>query len=280
MNQSNNSKQRMHHASVADAESDTVRFAWLRAHRQQAVLMALMLGVAVVLWFAVRTVLDRPIQRAEISGKFAQVSRIQIEQVLEPFARQGFVSINLPKVKRALEAIRWIDHVRVERAWPDGVRVFVTEQVAVARWGERGLLNTRGELFLPDARDVPAELPQLNGPQGTEGQVAKLYLDTYPRLLTVGLSLSRVTLDERGAWNLSLSSGVEVRLGREDVAARLERFIRAASPVIATRTGDVSYVDMRYSNGFSIGWGRPATDANHNDSGAVSGQSTRTHGNV
>ncbi len=228
---------------------------FLRLRRQQLAAFGLCAAGAMLLWFGTISILDRPIQRAEISGKFTQVSRVQIEQALAPYARAGFVSIDLAAVKRTLEAIRWIEYARVERAWPDGLRVMVTEQVAVARWGERGLLNTRGELFLPDARDLPAGLPQLLGPEGTETQVARLYLDTYPRLLIVGLNLTRVTLDERGAWNLRLSNGVEVRLGRQDVNARLERFISAASPVIATRTGQVGYVDMRYSNGFAIGWG-------------------------
>lgn len=272
----NNKRRKQAH--VREEREVNARFEWLREHRRHVLAVGLVLGVVFVLAFAVRAVLDRPIQRAEISGKFVHVSRVQIEQVLAPFARQGYVSIDLDKVKRALEAIHWIDHVRVERAWPDGVRVFVTEQMAVARWGAintdvRGLLNTRGELFLPDARDLPADLPELNGPEGTEGDVAKLYLDTYPRLLTVGLRLSKVTLDARGAWTLNLSNGVEVRLGREDVAVRLERFISAASPVLATRTGDVAYVDMRYGNGFSIGWGRvPTSD--------VGAHTASSHGNA
>ncbi len=258
------SKQAKPVRSAVSASSVDARLEWLRAHRQQVLMVSLVAALILMLWFAVVSMLDRPIQRAEISGKFTQVSRLQIEQALEPFARRGFISIDLAEVKHALEAIRWIDYARIERAWPDGLRVMVTEQVAVARWNtpdsdpdskQTGLLNTHGELFLPDARDLPAELPQLNGPQGTESQVAKLYLDTYPRLLTVGLRLSRVTLDERGSWNLQLSNGVEVRLGRQDVSVRLERFIAAASPVIATRMGQVRYVDMRYSNGFSIGWG-------------------------
>ena len=239
------------------------RMEWLREHRQQLLTFGMCGAVLLLLWFAVVSLLDRPIQRAEINGKFIQVSKLQIEQALQPFARSGFVTIDLDAVKKALENIRWIDHVRVERDWPDGLRVLVTEQVAVARWNTPddnvgGLLNTRGELFLPAARDLPADLPQLYGPVGTETQVARLYLDTYPRLLTVGLTLTRVTLDERGAWNLQLGNGVEVRLGRQDIAARLERFISAASPVIATRNGEVAYVDMRYSNGFSIGWGPAA----------------------
>jgi cell division protein FtsQ len=50
------------------------------------------------------------------------------------------------------------------------------------------------------------------------------------------------------------NGGVVVRLGRQDVAERLERFLVAASPLIATRAGEMSYVDMRYSNGFAVGW--------------------------
>ncbi len=262
------------------AVSVDVRLEWLRTHRQQLLTFGMCAAVVLLLWFAAVSMLDRPIQRAEINGKFVQVSKVQIEQALEPFARAGFVSIDLAAVKQALEGIRWIDHVRVERAWPDGLRVMVTEQVAVARWGTSdekvgGLLNTRGELFLPEARDLPENLPQLKGPVGMETQVARLYLDTYPRLLTVGLSLTRVSLDERGAWSLQLGNGVEVRLGRQDVAARLERFISTASPVIATRTGDVAYVDMRYSNGFSIGWGRAAGGPNGGKR-----QSNSNHGNV
>ena len=73
-------------------------------------------------------------------------------------------------------------------------------------------------------------------------------------------------LDPRGAWELTLANGVQVRLGRQAVHQRLERFLRVASPLVATRSGEVSYVDLRYSNGFSVGWNPPATRVAH-DSG-------------
>lgn len=283
----NHNKQAKPVRKATEASGIAARLEWLHVHRQQLLMFGVCAAVAMLLWFGAVSVLDRPIQRAEISGKFTQVSRVQIENALEPFARAGFVSIDLAAVKRTLESIRWIDYARVERAWPDGLRVMVTEQVAVARWAVinnevQGLLNTRGELFLPDARDLPADLPQLQGPQGTETQVARLYLDTYPRLLTVGLNLSRVTLDERGAWDLQLSNGVQVRLGRQDVTARLERFISAASPVIATRTGQVSYVDMRYSNGFAIGWGNGKNESRDGiaSSSDLSSRRVISNGNV
>ena len=69
--------------------------------------------------------------------------------------------------------------------------------------------------------------------------------------------MSQVELDARGAWQLTLGNGARVRLGRQDVEARLERFISMASPVVAQRAAEISYVDLRYSNGFSIGWNTP-----------------------
>lgn len=216
------------------------------------------IGVAIATW-GVAGMLDRPIAKVEVGGQFQRVAPMQIEEAVAPFRGDGFLSVDLDTLRTALERIPWIDRVRVERRWPNGVRVMITEQVPAARWGEDGLMNTRGELFLRGVRHPPPELPQLIGPKGKEAEVAKLYLDTYPRLLTVGMRLSRVELDPRGAWQLTLANGVTVRLGRQDVAARLERFIRVASPMIAARGGEVGYIDLRYSSGFSVGWNGPAT---------------------
>jgi cell division protein FtsQ len=129
-----------------------------------------------------------------------------------------------------------------------------SRRVAAARWGESGLLNTRGELFVRAATHVPAELPRLSGPDGTESQVAQRYLATQGRMLEAGMRIAALRLDERGAWEMDLDSGVTVRLGRRDVDERIDRFIRTASQVIAHRVNDITYVDMRYSNGFAIGW--------------------------
>jgi len=225
------------------------------------------LSLLAIAWSITR-LLDRPVQRIEVQGQFQRVTPLQVEQAVLSYGKlqsnaQGFVSLKLDDLKRVVEEIPWVDRVRIERRWPDGVRVAITEQIPCARWGARGLLNSRGELFLKDARYLPPELPQLAGPDGAEQQVARLYLDTYSRLAGVGLRLAQVTLDARGAWELVVTStqgtaannsGVVIRLGRQDVAVRLERFIAAASPLIATRPGDMRYVDMRYSNGFAVGW--------------------------
>ncbi|MFO1406479.1 MAG: cell division protein FtsQ/DivIB [Steroidobacteraceae bacterium] len=203
--------------------------------------------------------LDRPVRSILVVGEFQRVSPPEIETVLAGTVHGGLASVDLDAVRERIERIEWVDRAVVSRRWPDTLRVRVVEQVAAARWNEAGLLNSRGELFIRNARYVPPELPRLEGPDGREAEVARVYLESQGRLLESGLRLTGVSLDERGAWQLEIEGAVRVRLGRQDVDTRLERFITLAGPLVAKRLAEINYVDMRYTNGFSVGWNaRPA----------------------
>lgn len=229
---------------------------WRIYARRGGLVLILAAALSALTW-----ALDRPVRVISIDGSFQRVSPGQIEKAVAPFANEGFMSANLSEIQRAVEALPWVEHARIARRWPNSLHVTVTEQTAAARWDEAGLLNTRGELFIKTATHVPAELPRLSGPDGTESQVAQRYLAVQGRMLEAGMRIAALRLDERGAWEMDLGSGVTVRLGRRDVDQRIDRFIRTASQVIAHRLSEVSYVDMRYSNGFAIGWRNPGTPA-------------------
>lgn len=200
------------------------------------------------------SMLDRPIRSIEINGPFQRVTALQIEEAISTELEDGFVSADLAGIQRRIVELPWIDQAMVARRWPSRLRITVTEQVPAAIWGERGLLNVRGELFVSNARHIPAELPRLSGPENRSADVAKRYLDVRDRLIPVGLDLRRVHLDPRGAWDMTLHNGVEVRLGRREVDARTELFLDIVADIIAGRASEIEYIDMRYSNGFTIGW--------------------------
>jgi cell division protein FtsQ len=209
--------------------------------------LAAVLGVA----------LDRPVRRVEVDGAFQRVSPLDVEQVVRARLTGGFVTANLEALRVAIEALPWVDRARVQRRWPDSLAVQVTEQTASARWGAAALLNARGELFLRDGRHLPPELPRLDGPTGSERPVAELFFQLQPRLLEAGLCVSALRLDPRGAWELDLANRVIVRFGRRQLQERIERFFKVGAPVVAGRPNDIAYLDMRYSNGFSVGWRTP-----------------------
>jgi cell division protein FtsQ len=229
---------------------------WRRHLRKVAVLGGLAACLGALSW-----ALDRPVHVISMDGSFQRVSPGQIEKAVAPFLDAGFMSADLDGIQRAVETLPWVDHARVQRVWPMSLRVTVVEQTPAARWGESGLLNTRGEVFDRAAAHVPSELPRLSGPDGTEAQVAQRYLAAEARMLEAGLRIAALRLDERGAWEMDLDSGVTVRLGRREVDERFARFLHDAAPVIAHHTSDVAYVDMRYSNGFAIGWRTAAGSA-------------------
>ncbi len=199
--------------------------------------------------------LDQNITQVNVSGRFQRVSPLEVEQAVKARVRDmGLVSVDLEAVRRAVEQLPWVDHATVARSWPRALEIRVTEQVAAARWGANGLLNTRGELFISEARHIPPELPRLSGPRGSEGEVARRYLATQGALTEAGMRLTAVRLDSRGAWEFDLDNGITVRLGRRQIDERFTRFVQAGVGQIAAHASDITYIDMRYTNGFAIGW--------------------------
>ncbi len=222
-----------------------------------AVLLAAGCGAAGVMW-----AFNQPIETVAVEGRFQRVAPVDVERVVkERLHGMGLLSVDLGQVRTAIHTLPWVDAVSVQRSWPRGLTVLVIEQTAAARWGERGLLNTRGELFDTDERHVPPELAQLQGPDGKEAVVAQRYLAAEGRLAQAGLRLTALRLDARGAWEFDLANGVTVRLGRRQVDERFEKFMNTALKLVSQRGEDITYVDMRYTNGFAIGWRGSSTRA-------------------
>ncbi len=214
-------------------------------------------GAALAVFWLLRMALNQPLREVTVAGYFQRVSALDVEKAVRgTVMRQGLVAVDLDEVRRIVEQMPWVDSATVARRWPYGLSIFITEQTPIARWGETGLVNTRGELFVNDARHVPAELPELVGPAGAESLMTARYLASQGRLVAAGLRLSELKLDARGAWEIQLDSGVALRLGRTEVEARFERFMQTAARIVATRATEIDYVDLRYSNGFAVGWRR------------------------
>jgi cell division protein FtsQ len=233
------------------------RVPWGAVGRLLAVGGAVAATLIVVFW-----ALDQPIRTVEVTGRFQRVAPAEIEQIVARQVRgQGLLTVRLAAVSRAIHTLPWVDAVSVERDWPHGLSVLVVEQVAAARWGHDGLVNANGVLFATGVSPLPAGLARLSGPEGSEAEVTQRYLAMQRRLAEAKLTISALRLDPRGAWQLDLANGITVRLGRAQVDERFEKFMGAALGIVERRAGDISYVDMRYTNGFAVGWRSGASHA-------------------
>lgn len=212
------------------------------------------MAVLVLTYQLSASMLDRPIHSIEINGPFQRVTALQIEEAIDDSLRSGFLSVDLSDVQRRVVDLPWIDHANIARRWPDKIVISVTEQIPAACWGARGLLNTRGELFVTDASHVPAELPRLSGPEDQASVVARRYLEIREQLIPLGLDVRKLQVDARGAWHMTLQNGIDIRLGRRDVAERTSLFLDVVANMVSSNEAEINFVDMRYTNGFTIGW--------------------------
>ncbi len=198
--------------------------------------------------------MDRPITAVSVQGPFERVSAMQLEEALAEHVQDGFLSSDLGKIQRAAVRLPWVATASVQRRWPGTLVVQVTEQQPAACWGDDGLLNKSGELFVKGEARLPAELPRLTGPDGSERRVAAMYFKIQTQLEQRGFAALGLDLDARGAWTFRLNNSVVVRLGADAVEQRLARFFRALDNGVAVNSEQVAYVDMRYTHGFAIGW--------------------------
>ena len=201
-----------------------------------------------------------PIKQVRIEGEFRNLSTIALQDLVRNEVKGGFFNIDVAAVRRALLAEPWVRDVSVHRVWSDSLQVFVTEQVAMARWNDSGLLNKSGELFVPDKNTFPTDLPVLRGPDGTQEMMMNKYFDLYKKLEPLVLKITVLQLDDRRAWSFETENGLRVVLGRKDFEERVTRFVDLMPVSLDTKLNDVQMIDMRYPNGFAVRWRQVDTE--------------------
>lgn len=203
-----------------------------------------------------------PVQRVLVEGPFDRVSTTEVENAVLPYLTGGFFTVDLDAIRAAAESLPWVRTAQTMREWPDRVRIVVTEERAVLRWGASGLLNRDGELFVTGVEASPAGLPRLDGPPGTERDLAGTWVSLHARLGDCAArGVARLELDARRALRVTLEDGLVLQLGRTRTDARVERFCTVVVPALSGRIDEAAYVDLRYTNGFAVGWRREADAA-------------------
>ena len=137
----------------------------------------------------------------------------------------------------------------LRRQWPDRLEVALEEHVPLARWGSTALVNTHGEVF---AAASDQNMPLFAGPEASAKEIAIQFGYFRRRLAAIGQEPVEVQVSARRAWQLRLASGLTLKLGRERIEARLDRYIALYHRTIRPLQRRLDYVDLRYPNGFAV----------------------------
>ncbi|MBI2316884.1 MAG: cell division protein FtsQ/DivIB [Betaproteobacteria bacterium] len=192
----------------------------------------------------------------EVHGDLRHVGRAQIVDALQGRVSGTFFTVEIAAIRSLFEGIPWVRRAEVRRVWPDRLAVRLEEHRVFARWGqaaEAKLVNVYGEPF---SGQSDADLPLLAGPRGSEREVVRRYAQFHELLAPLALEVRQVHLSARRAWQLGLSNGLTLQLGRDSegdpVRERLARFVEVYPRTLAPLARRLEYVDLRYPSGFAL----------------------------
>lgn len=198
--------------------------------------------------------LDQPVQEVRVQGVVEHLDRQALAERLALQVSAPLLSQDIQRLQQHAVADPWVHAVSVQRRWPAAIDIQVTEEVAVARWGDVGLLNHQGDIFWPELSANYLKLPRLNGPSHETRSVMQQYHDLSRLFSGTDLRLAGLTLEGRGAWTLELDNGIRIVAGREQLMPRLRRFITLYQLELHAHADRIEQVDIRYTNGAAVQW--------------------------
>jgi len=194
-----------------------------------------------------------PINTVKISASYQNISRNELEDILRPYLNYSFFMLPVEALENKLLALNWIQKVCVNRHWPDILTISLEEKNPVAFWNNE-LMTEQGDIFSDGQTHSYITLPHLQGPEHQQEDVLQIYYKLSKLLTGCGLQVSGLRLRENRAWELLLTNGVKLQLGKQHLEQRIARFCKAYPVLFAEKSENLSGVDLRYSYGMAVRW--------------------------
>ena len=194
-----------------------------------------------------------PIKHVQVRGNLNYVSQKAVEERLGPYlVSSNFFQLDLEAITNEIDEMPWVEEAVVSRVWPDKVLIDMKEQVPVARWGEKALINHKGQTFKSLEKERYKNLPLLMGPNRSTKQVMEYYELINRQLQGINLSIQQIEMRERGSWFILTNNGLEIELGRDQTEEKVRRFISFYEKELNANIDDITRVDLRYPKGIAV----------------------------
>ena len=209
-----------------------------------------LITMAGLLGFATKLATDMPVEAIAITGEMRHVHRRDLESVIAPQVENGFLLTDLAAIREEIESLPWVYDANVRREWPGTIRVHVTEQQPIARWGDAAYINQNGFIFDGELMARYAELPMLWSDQNKPPVLIEHFKLFQMLLMSHGLAVAALNEDRLGQVSAELTDGTEVQFGDKDFAQRVRRFVALLES--GDSANSIARIDFRYERGAAV----------------------------
>lgn len=194
-----------------------------------------------------------PIHTIKISASYQHVTHEELQKVLDNYLDSSFFSLSVTRLYTELVSLPWVNSAQVERVWPDVLKITLVEKVPIAIWNN-AMLSIEGDIFSEVNMKADNDLPRLKGPANHQHEVLQVYQKMSKILALCGLRAAALKWRKNEAWELLLTNGIQLQLGKRDLETRVNRFCRAFPAVFAEKYQQLASVDLRYPRGMAVQW--------------------------
>ncbi|MDO9105658.1 MAG: cell division protein FtsQ/DivIB [Methylovulum sp.] len=199
-----------------------------------------------------------PIKYVRTEGVFQYLSKDEIRAVLEPLVTTGFFEADMQAIHTQVATLPWVEAVSVKRIWPDAIDIRIREKKPYVRWGQDSLMTEQGVIFTPKSIALHEHLTIVTGPAQQQVKVLEIMKGIKTALADQSMELAEFNVNDRWAWEIKLTTGLVILLGRDEQLKKLQRFLKTLTVLRQEQIDAMAVVDLRYPNGYAVSW-KPET---------------------
>ncbi len=196
-----------------------------------------------------------PIKKISLVSHINYSDKVKIYKKSKKYlSKKSFFNLKIIDLKKKIENVDWIRLADVRRVYPDEIEIYIIEHIPIAIWNDKMFLNDLGEIFF--ANDIDIKLPKIYSTNDRNKIIFKYFVTFSKNLIKNNIHHSVIKMDEnnRRSLTIKLSSNIIIYLGSNDIMNKIDTFFKVYNSLNSSDLTKIRYIDMRYSNGFAVGW--------------------------
>ena len=228
---------------------------------KKKITIILLLIIIIIIAFIIKNNLNNEKTYFQITDITIDLKNIEnssvddIREVAKKYVRsKSFFNVDINYLQSKIENIDWISSANIRRSYPNEIIIFVTEHIPVAIWNNKDYLNQYGEIFTANKKNN--KFPILIS-KNNKNKIIFEYLSLFSNDLirhNINEKVMKIIEDDIRSISVILSSGFTIKLGSKNVKEKIDIFFKVYQTLNSSDLSKMRYIDMRYSNGFSVGW--------------------------
>ena len=188
------------------------------------------------------------------SSELINVNKDDISNAVKYLYSKSFFDIDLNYLKNKLEKIEWVRKINVRRSYPNEIIIDIEEHTPILIWNNKMYINMYGEKF--NVSKIDKNIPMLISDESRINEVFAYFKLFNEKLSSrkLDFKITKIMENEIRSLTIGLSSGINIQLGSKDVNIKIPLFFEIYKSLNTRDLNKIRYIDMRYSNGFSVGW--------------------------